>query len=81
MKTLTAVVSDSKRLELSEDLSIPAGTRIRIRIEEDEGVADYAAQLVDYYRHATEEALQEECALAKELSAADAPLVEEDAWW
>jgi len=81
MKTLTAIVSDSKRLELCEDLSIPAGTRIRIRIEEDEGVEDYAAQLVDYYRHATEEVLQEERALAKELSAADASLVEEDAWW
>ena len=66
MKTLTAVVSDSKRLELSEDLSIPAGTRIRIRIEEDEGVEDYAAQLMDYYRHATEEALQEERALLSE---------------
>ena len=81
MKTLTAIVSDSKRLDLCEALSIPAGTRVRIRIEEDEGVEDYAAQLVDYYRHATEEALQEERALAKELSAADASLVEEDAWW
>jgi hypothetical protein len=63
MKTLTAIVSDSKRLELCEDLSIPAGTRIRIRIEEDEGVEDFAAQLVDY---STEEALQEERALLSE---------------
>ena len=66
MKTLTAVVCDSKRLELSEDLSIPAGTRIRIRIEEDEGVEDYGARLVDYYRHATEEVLQEERTLLSE---------------
>ena len=74
MRTMTAIVADSKRLELTEDVSIPAGTRVRIQIEEDEAVDDYAARLARYYEDCTEEALEEERALAERPETANDPL-------
>lgn len=72
MKTMTAIVAGSKQLELSEDVAIPAGTRVRINIEEVEAADDYAVRLVNHYQNSTDEALEEERALAERLSAGDA---------
>lgn len=81
MKTMTAIVADSKRLELSEDVAIPAGTRVRIRIEEVEAPDDYGVRLTRYYQNSTDEALEEERSLAEQLSAGDASLAAEEPWW
>ena len=80
MKTTTAIVMDSKRLELHEGLSLPTGTLVHIQIEE-ELEDDYAARLEEYYRKSDENVLAEERALAERLSASDPCLPAEDPWW
>ena len=80
MKTMTAIVSEGNRLELTEDLAIPAGTRVRVRIETGPG-DDYDAKLREYYRDCTPEMLAEERGLAEQWAAADAPLAPEEPWW
>ena len=79
MKTLTAIVTDSKRLELNQDISFPPGTRLRVSILE--APNDYEARLIHYYESAASEALAEERALVCELSAGDASLPPEEPWW
>ena len=81
MKTLMGIVTDRKQLELAEDVALPAGTRVRIRIEPMEGDDDYGARVAEYYESSTKEMLDQERAIAEELSVADSSLADEEPWW
>ena len=81
MTTLSAKVVDGAHLELSQPVSFPAGTNLRVYIE-DEADKTYAQRLEEYYATAGEAALAEEREMAEVLGRGDAPLPrEEDPWW
>ena len=81
MKVLIATVTDNRNLELSEDISIPAGTKVQVNIIETDFRKDYEERIAHYYATCGEEARQEERLLAEELIAGDAPLPDEEPWW
>ena len=78
MRSIPAVVADSRRLELGAPISLPTGTRIQVLIKD---VDDYGSRLKAYYASANAEMIEEERSLSECLSAADAILPPEEPWW
>jgi hypothetical protein len=78
MRSIPAIVTDSRRLDLSTPISLPSGTRIRVLVGD---VDDYGTRLKAYYASASATMIEEERSLTESLTAADAVLPSEEPWW